>query len=295
MNRIFCFLLLFATSGSLVAQFVHPQGHFFSDSTKLGSPVKYSLTVDHKPEVQILFPDSSYNFAPFELIRKEYFPTVTANGISKDSAVYLLRTFDLARAQSLALPVFMTTDGDSTSVFCQPDTILLHEYLPEYPANTDFREQAKFSPVETDFNYPYILAGIAAVAIAAFILYFFFGRSIRRRYRLVIIRTDHDSFLKNFQKLQRDFSATQRPRSLEQALSVWKAYLARLENKPINTYTTTEIINLYNQEELKDGLNVIDRAIYGGFITGDVEKAVGTLRKFSVRQYHKIKREIQNG
>jgi len=287
-----CFLLL--QTAFVLSQNLKPKGEFLGDSLKLGEPIKYSLGLHHRSELQILFPDSGFNFSPFELIEKEFYPTKTSHGNSFDSAVYILRTFRLDSSQRLALPIFITDNGDSTKFYSEPDSVFLIQYLEESPINATFKEETEYSPIDKDFNYPYLLFYCFIVLLIASVIYFFFGRTIKRRYRLIAIRIDHNGFLRNFQKLHNEFTITKEPFTIERALSMWKAYLARLENKPINTYTTTEIINLYNQEELKQGLNIIDRAIYGGLVSDEAEKAMISLRRFSVRQYHKRKREIKN-
>jgi hypothetical protein len=297
-NRHYCFaitlLFFLITFTETSAQYVEPRGKFTSDSIKIGLPVQYSLSVWHQAKNQILFPDTAYNYYPFELVSKEFFPTKTINGKSFDSAVYLLRTFGLIPQQQLALPVFVIHEGDSVSQFTVPDTIYLKEYLPEVPVNASMKEQIDFNKIPDKINYPYILTYIVLFLLIGSILYFFLGKAIGRRYKLYVVRSDHNSFLKNFQKLHNQFSSSKKTMDIEQALSMWKAYLARLESKPINTYTTTEIINLYNEQELKESLQVIDRAIYGGLISNEAEKAIVVLRRFSIRKYHKRKREIQH-
>jgi CRISPR/Cas system-associated protein endoribonuclease Cas2 len=81
---------------------------------------------------------------------------------------------------------------------------------------------------------------------------------------------------------------------MENALSLWKVYLSRLEDSPINTYTTTEIIALFRQEALAEGLQIIDRSIYRGLVSGETEKAFTILKNFSDVRYQKIKIDIIN-
>jgi hypothetical protein len=295
MKKIISIAWIFLLAASLPAQTIVPQGFFLEDSVKIGFPVHYSLSVSHSPSTQIVFPDSNFNYFPFELIRKVHFPTRTKEGKSTDSAIYILRTFNLDKSQQLALPVYILNEGDTTSVYSSPTAIWLKEYLSELPLTVVFKEQTDYFLIKKEFNYPYLLAWIAALIILFMIVFFFFGKSIKRRYRLYIMRIDHNHFLKDFQKMQERFSSLRDLSAIEQGLSIWKNYLARLEHKPIYTYTTTEIINLFQQEELKNGLNVIDRAIYGGLISDEADKAISNLKKFSVRQYHKRKREVQNG
>lgn len=287
-------LLNLVLTFNLYGEEIAPSGSFISDSVKLGEPIKFSLSVHRSPKTQILFPDSGYNFSPFELIRKEYFATVTKNNRSFDSAVYILRTFTIQSDLLISLPIYLIHEGDSTAYYTPSDTVYLKQYLPGRPVSMDLQDQAEFTPIEQSFNYPYVIAFISLFLLLALVLYFFYGKTIHQKYRLFKVRSDHNNFEKNYKRLQKEFLETKGSITIEQALSIWKAYLARLENKPIYTYTSTEIINLYNKEELKNGLTIIDRAIYGGVISDEAVKALATLKRFSNRRYHKRKREIQN-
>ena len=74
-----------------------------------------------------------------------------------------------------------------------------------------------------------------------------------------------------------------------------KEYLSELEDEPINTYTTTEIITLYNKEELKISLQEIDRYIYKGEVASNTEDALENLSRFSSQEYKRIREGLQRG
>src|SRR5690606_12848336 len=148
-----------------------PHGQFLSDTVKIGQPVKYSLSVYHLSETQVLFPDTLFNFAPFELVVKEYFPTVSLHGRSFDSAVYTLRTFQLPLIQTLALPVFTVTERDSAAFFPEADSVFVKQYLPETPVSLDLREQTDLAPVKQKFNYPYLIVYSLLFLIIVTVLY----------------------------------------------------------------------------------------------------------------------------
>ena len=82
---------------------------------------------------------------------------------------------------------------------------------------------------------------------------------------------------------------------LEKVLGAWKEYLSELEDEPINTYTTTEIIALYNKEELKISLQEIDRYIYKGEVASNTEDALENLTRFSSQEYKRIREVLQRG
>ena len=88
-------------------QVLRPVGSFNADTIKIGVPFTYTLVHRHAAKLEVILPGTNYNFSPFELVRKDFYPTYTQNGISIDSAVYTLRTFDTKAIQSIALPVFV--------------------------------------------------------------------------------------------------------------------------------------------------------------------------------------------
>jgi hypothetical protein len=267
---------------------------FMQDSMKTGEPVKYSLSFSHTPETEILMPDSSYNYYPFEFIRKEYFPTITINNVSSDSAVYFLRTFETNRYQKFSLPVFILEKGDSVLKYPLQDTIYLKALVNFVPDSLLLRENTQFNYIEKDFDYPYNITIAIVILVSIIISLLTLGKPAQRRYKLFIIRRVHKNFLKNYLHLEDDFVRSKNITSVERALFLWKTYLSRLENKPVNTFTTTELIALYNKEDLKNGLQTIDKAIYGGVISIDTESALKSLRKFSAKIFRKRKKEIIN-
>jgi hypothetical protein len=270
------------------------KGSFVEDSMKTGQPVRYTMTFSHASETEILMPDSSYNYYPFEFIRKEYFPTRTINHVSTDSAVYFLRTFEMNKFQRFSLPVFILGNGDSVPSYPKKDTIYFKESVKSVPDSLLLLENTPFNHIEQEFNYPYSISIVIAVIAVAIISLLTLGKPARRRYKLFIIRRVHKKFLKNYSRLENDFSESKSTNIMEQALSLWKTYISRLENKPVNTYTTTELIALYNQEDLKNNLQIIDKAIYGGLISAETESALRSLKKFSEKRFRKRKKEIIN-
>src|SRR5947207_2327292 len=75
-------------SFSIVAQEIKVQGKFSTDSIKLGKPIEFHLSAHYPEKLDLLFPDSSFSYAPFELQSRSYVATKTKNGISVDSVTY---------------------------------------------------------------------------------------------------------------------------------------------------------------------------------------------------------------
>lgn len=105
MKRFLTLLLSIIFPFLLKSQTLLPKGFFQQDSVQI-APFNFSLSLSYNADEQVLFPDSNYNYKPFELIGKNYFPTKTVNGISKDCVVYIFDTFKTDSIQKLSLPVF---------------------------------------------------------------------------------------------------------------------------------------------------------------------------------------------
>ena len=270
------------------------QGYFTADTIKIGQPVKYYLVFRHAPSTEVLFPDNKFDFSPFELIKKEFFPTATDSSGSTDSVIYVLRTFDIGEPISYTLPVFILSEQDTIIKKAIADTVLVKEYIHQLPDSLKLMENTSFNVVKKEINYPYYIAGGTISLLLLFFLFVFFGKPLTKRYRLFLVRRTHVIFLRQFQRLEREYKKNGSITVIEDAVSVWKNYLSRLEDKPINTYTTTEISVLFNKEELKESLKTIDRTVYGGFITNEAETALSYLKKFSNKRFQKRKKEINN-
>ncbi len=261
----------------------------------LGEPVDIYLVYEHAPELSVLFPDTSFNFEPFELIGRKYFPTITENGISKDCTIYQARLFDIVGNPTLTIPVYILSNGDSISIYPPPVSFKLHELLPELPEHPVLKESDHWENIEHKTNFPLIIVSFLAIISLLILAFHFLGQPILRRIRIYNIIQNHRSFVARFEKFERVYATKRNTEALKNLLSLWKDYLGAIENKPIATYTSTEITELFRKEDLKDALIVIDRAIFGGITSGAVMTAIGSLKKFANARYINRKHELREG
>ena len=117
---IFCTVLA-------IAQNQKPQLRFITDSVMLGELVEVELTYHHPKEFEVLFPDSTFDYKPFEFVKKKLFTTRSNDSISSDCTIYLLQTFELDHVQDLQLGVTMFTSKDSFIVSTNSDSVFLKE------------------------------------------------------------------------------------------------------------------------------------------------------------------------
>lgn len=249
------------------AQELKPAGGFLQDSLKLGEPVPYYLALSYPQDLDVVFPDSLYNFAPFELDHKEYYPTKTINGISYDSAVYYLSTFEVDTVQYLALPVFQVTGGDSIPLKVAVDTVILKQVVKEIPDSVaveamPLRENTNYINVPLQFNYPYLILGVSVLLIAFIVVYVLLGNRIRRRWQLYRLEKKHRKFQHQFESLLQEKQEPARKHA-EEVILFWKRYLEKLEDWPYTRSTSRDLVRTGHGQELQPSLAEIDRIIYG--------------------------------
>jgi hypothetical protein len=273
----------------------YPNGTFLSDTVRIGDPTQYALSFHHSKDLEIFFPDSNSKFYPFEFISKEFFTTETNDSISIDSVVYTLRTFEIQQKVELGLPIQLVSDDDTSRIYAIPDSINIQQYIREGMDSLTLKTSTALVPMNTNFNYPYFIVISVGGILAAWLLYRLFGASFLRNYKLYNMYQNHIQFIREFEILKEACSQDPSIAKIEKALVVWKEYLSKLEDEPIYTYTTTEIITLYNQEDLKESLQEIDRYIYKGEIASNTEDVLDSLGKFSTKEYKRIREVLQRG
>lgn len=280
---------------ALGQQVLKPLGGFSKDTVKLGEPVEYRLVHHHPAAQEVILPDSNYSFAPFELVNKYFYPTVTKAGVSTDSAVYVLRTFETTAVQSLAMPVFVLQQQDTITVLSDTSKVVLHQLVQSVQEPLMVKAETSLVQVEKRFNWPYLLLWIVAGLVFLALIWFIFGQAIRTKYKLYRLRKDHLYFNSRYSSHVDRFVKSGSAQSMEKAVAIWKNYLTKLERSAINSFTTKEIVEYYNDDdEVNSSLRLCDRAIYGNLLSEadpETNKALSMLRRFAKRRY-KTHREL---
>ena len=293
---IFLFSLLCCTT--VYGQDVLVRSGFFKDSLRVGDQTGFYLTAEYPSSLSVLFPDSAFNFAPFEYERRTYFPTRTANGKSYDSVIYYLSTFEIDPVQSLSLPVFQLNPMDCTAVTSLRDTILLTELVKNLPDSVSaetlpLKVNTAYQDVMYLFNYPILIGVVCLLVVVTVVTWIVFGKRIRKHYRLKRMHKAHQKFLEAYtgqvENVKTAFSAI----TTESALSQWKKYMEQLEARPYTKLTTRETLRLEKNELLGKNLHAIDGAIYG-HDTRVIESLEG-LKSFANQRFAKKLEEVKHG
>lgn len=299
MLRFSIALCLFLTVGKksfAQKDLVEVSGRFSSDSVELGKPLTYSLTARYPEKMMVLFPDSSYRFAPFEYQKKNLAPTRTKNGISYDSVVYTFTTFEIDSIQSLQLPVFVVHGKDCTQVLAERRDVYFKTAVVVADSvqlqNLPLKTNTNYNPVSWLFNYPLTSLIVGGVLVLLLALWLLLGNRIRKHFRIKGLNKAHSLFLEQYNG-QVEKTLAGNWVSAETALVIWKKYLENLCARPFTKLTTKEIRETQNDEHLAIALQRIDRMIYAGGYSA--REPFDQLRKFSEVKYHEKLAEITNG
>ena len=292
-------IILIFTFLNSSAQELKVYGRFSSDSIKLGKPIEFYLSAHYPEKLDLLFPDSSYSFAPFELQKKKYVTTKTKNGISIDSVIYSLASFEIDSIQMLKLPVFVINKSDCTQIFSNPDTVFFQRLVKSLPDSLPaeklpLKVNVSYLGVQWQFNYILIGIIVGILIIVLILIWIIFGKRIRKYFQLKKLVKGYESFRTQFDssldQLNNEFS----PQSAEQSLVIWKKYLESLMAKPYTKYTSKEIKTIERSEELGHSLMAIDRMIYG-HQQENILSPFSKLKEYVQQQFEKKKAEVANG
>jgi len=264
------------------------------DTIELGKPFLYSFSFLHDPATEVFFPDSAYDFSPFEMVGQEYFTTRTDSLGSLDSTVYRLVSFEVAARQVLRLPVFVQVTRDCTAVYAAPDTLRLRSLLlaTTRPDTLQLRAVTEVAELKRAFNYPIFLFFIGSFGVVFLLVYWLFGRELDRQWRAFLLKRRHGEFVRAFNRLNRNARERNNTSEAEKAVVVWKEYLEDVEKKPFATYTTREIVDNIPDETLEEALKDIDRIIYGQGKSPQAETSLRILKNVAHRIYIRHRREI---
>jgi hypothetical protein len=257
--------------GIAQAQEVKVSAGFVKDSVQLGEPVGYYLTASYPQALNVLFPDSTFNFAPFEFNRKVFSPTNTSNGISYDSVVYYLSTFEIDSVQYLDLPVFIATARDCTSFKPVKDSISLIEAIKNPPDSVEaqklpLKTSTLYEKVFTQFNYIVLLITGGVLLVAAIVAWAFFGKKIIHYFKVRELKKKYNKFAAEFTAQLNQLTQTFSPELAEQTVLTWKKYMESLSKVPYTKYTTPEIRKAFADNTVGMSLASIDRMTYGGIM-----------------------------
>lgn len=297
--KVIFLLLLFLVTVNypIYAQKTTIEGKFVSENkrpiaVKVGEYINYSLVMKHPANMEVRFPDSTFNYAPFEFIKKVYYPTVTdPNGVSTDSTIYQLATYETDSVQYLVIPAYILKGADTTLMRPVLDSVLINPLIINIPDTVKILENTDYNAVKKALNYPYVLIGIGAVVVLGLVLYFIFGDRIRKAYTLRRLKRNYEKFISQFEKYMQGILDN---KTTEKSLGLWKSYLENIQEIPYTTFTSKEIEEKIQNKDLANSLRSLDRAIYGNMIDDATKQSLVFLQQFAQNAYQLKIEEVRN-
>lgn len=195
---------------------------WLSDSIALGNPTPLSFTVRYPVGYSVIFPDSSKDFAPFELHSKRYFPTQIDDSYAKDSVIYFLRTLQIDSIQKLQLPYAYVFKLDTTYSKSEVVFIPFQRKVFKYSGKTSYLRATSLYEVPIQPSYALWL-GIALVfLLITSLLFMFFRKKIAQWWALLRAYKEWRFVQK---QLDRVFENSDTQKLIYELNFLWKSYL----------------------------------------------------------------------
>lgn len=259
--KIFLFLLIPVLSN---AQQITVNGYFMQDSAKLGERVGYVLKASYPESVQIIFPDSTFDFSPLVLLEKKTYISHTQDSITQDSTVYYLSNFSLDPSSYLTLPVYELARYDSIVHYPMEAELKLKLTLDSIPEQLVFQENNIYQPLEKFFNW--IIIGIitGVVLLLIGVLYFLFADKIQEYWKERREKRRWAQFEKRWKTQTALLSETPSIEAADEVIGLWKGYMESITKLPVKEWTSSEIGERMDNLEIFKALRAIDLIIYAG-------------------------------
>lgn len=296
--RRYLFILFLFLAQAAYTQEVKVHAQFDGDTVRIGLPIRYTVVAQYPSRYQVLFPDSTFNFAPFEFQSKKFAPTRTQNNLSYDSVVYTLVSFEIDSLQTLSLPVFQIQKVDSLVYLTDPDTVFFSALVGPIPDSLAMNQlplktNTAYNKVSWILNYPVLLIAGGVLLLTAIVVWIIFGKKIRRHFAVKRLVRKHTSFLSAFDQSILKLNQNFHPDIAEGSITIWKKYMEELSAKPYTKYTSKEIREV-EKGELTQALQAVDRMIYAR-LQPESFSAFDQLKEFTVNRFNQKLHEVKHG
>lgn len=274
------------------------KGRFETDTVKLGKPIDYYLTVTYPKNTSVLFPDSTFSFAPFEFQKKSFFITKTENDVSYDSVIYTLTTFEIDSIQTLALPVFQPQKKDCVIFYSVADTVFFKKMVDAVPdslaiSQLPLKTNTAYNPVNWLLNYPLALIISGVLLVVLVVIWILFGKRIKRYFAVKRLTKSHSAFIGRFEQSVEGLKNSFTPELAESAVTIWKKYMEELSSRPYTKFTSREIREA-EKGELGQALHSVDRMIYGRMVPETFD-SFQELKTFTQNKFNQKLEEVKHG
>jgi hypothetical protein len=269
----------------VIAQFSKKQLH-------VGELIEYKFTLKYPSSYEVILPDSNTNIEPFEIKKIIYTPShINANNQIIDTVKYLITTYSLEKKLPCNFKLSFTNHKDTIVKIFDKDTLELIERIQNID-NLNIKNNYQWIHIKSTYNYRKLVLILFITALLLFIAYKIFGQSLKNRLDILKINRREKRFRNDFNKFLKELDNGYKLSIIEKALFYWKNHLTALENKPINSLTSKELVEIFPSKELEQALQTIDSRLYGGIQVGDIVNALKQLKTFVKKRYIHKRRMI---
>jgi hypothetical protein len=292
-GRIGVLLLFLGLSFSSLAQSVQVEGYFTQDSARVGERVGFVLKARYPETTQLIFPDSTFDFAPLILLEKKTFISHTEEGTTLDSAVYYVSNFSLEPSVYLSLPVYELNRYDSVTYFSNEAELKLKLTLDSIPEQPVFQDNNVYQPLEKNFNW--LLAALITGAVVVVIggLFLLFNNRIKSIFKKNREKLRWIQFERKFKRLSALLAQKPALELADEVIGLWKGYLESITDLPFQEWTSSEISEALSDQETFKALRTIEMIIYAGREAG-TEDATKYLLEVAQGKYQEKLTQIRN-
>ena len=287
--RIIILLLL---SVNLNSQEIRFNIFFSKDSIKVGDPIFLISVLTYDKKFEIIQPDSSYNFKPFEYIDKVIYPSKIENNKIFDSTIYFLRTFNIDSVQKINLKSLII-NKDCLEITSSYDSVFLINQVTNL--NDKSIKNTSFSLIYHIFNTKKYVSAAFILLIVILILFLIFRKKIITYFKIQRLNKDLNSYSNLLKNYLNKYSNKKDKKYLEGSLLVWKRYMEKISIFSFTSSTTFKINNYLKDKKTKNILEEIDMILYSNnTLTFDI-KNFNTLDKKAKNLYLNKKKKLIDG
>ncbi len=294
MGKKLKFILLLVCPIVTFAQQVKVDGYFMQDSSKIGERVGYVLKATYPDSVQLIFPDSAYDFSPLVLLEKRTFISSTAQGSTQDSTIYYLSNFSLEPSTFLTLPVVEFNRYDSVTHYPEESELKLRLMLDSIPEQLVFQENNVYQPLKKSINWIMTALVLGGLLLFAGVMYFLFAKQVGEFFDGRREKRKWKQFEKKWKTQTNQLTEKPSIELADEVIGLWKGYMEHLTNRPVKEWTSSETGEKLGDLKIFQSLRAVDMIIYAGE-SSKSEEATEYLYQVAKEKHqqklHKIKHE----
>lgn len=240
-------------------------------NVEVGRPFRVQLEVHHPSDLVILFPDTTGDFLPYELVKRYPVPTRSDESGSIDFTEYDLYSWAIDSVQYLRLPVGYVQDGDTAYTYSNEEAL---HFVPRIITPIDSLQVLAVSdlaPIAEPFNWTaFLVIGLGLVLLLVVLGIVFLPR-IRKAMRRARIEREWKKYIGKLQQIP-SLLPDQEGYLLELS-RVWKSYYDRGWQRGLASLSTRELreaLPFVEQLEARDRKDLLalnseaDYVVYAG-------------------------------